>query len=139
MTDERTTLGAILRSARTIAVVGLSPSPNRPSHGVAEYLQSVGYRIVPIRPGVDTILGERAYPDLQSAGSAVGAIDVIDVFRRSEAIPELAADLLALRPKLVWMQVGVRDDATAEQLREAGIPVVMDRCLMVDHPWLTSD
>jgi uncharacterized protein len=139
MTDERTVLGAILRAARTIAVVGLSPSPHRPSHGVAQYLQGVGYRIIPVRPGVDTILGERTYADLRSARSAVGPLDVIDIFRRSAAIPELAAALLFVQPKLVWMQVGVRDDATAEQLRKAGIPVVMDRCLMVDHPWLTSD
>lgn len=139
MTDERATLGAILREARTIAVVGLSPSPSRPSHGVARYLQSAGYRIVPVRPGGDTILGERAYPDLRSATAAVGRLDVINVFRRSAAIPELVPDLLDAKPRLVWMQVGVRDDAAAAQLRAAGIPVVMDRCLMVDHPWLTSD
>jgi predicted CoA-binding protein len=139
VTDERARLGTILRAARTIAVVGLSPESNRPSHRVAQYLQSVGYRIIPVRPGVETILGERAYADLHSARSAVGSLDVIDIFRRSAAIPDLAADLLAVRPKLVWMQVGVQDDATAGQLGEAGIPVVMDRCLMEDHPWLTSD
>jgi predicted CoA-binding protein len=139
VTDERATLGAILRAARTIAVVGLSPSPHRPSHGVAAYLQRAGYRIIPVRPGVEAVLGEPAYPDLRSAARAAGPLDMVDVFRRSEAIPELLDDLLAVRPRLVWMQVGVRHDGTAKRLQEAGIPVVMDRCLMVDHPWLTSD
>jgi hypothetical protein len=139
VTDERATLGAILRAARTIAVVGLSPKPSRASHFVAEYLQRAGYRIVPVRPGAESILGERAYPDLIAAARAAGPLDVVDIFRRSETIPELAEDLVALRPRLVWMQVGVRHDATAARLQEAGIPVVMDRCLMVDHPWLTSD
>jgi predicted CoA-binding protein len=137
--DERAVLGGILRSASTIAVVGMSPRPSRPSHYVAEYLQRAGYRVVPVRPGVDSILGEPAYPDLQAAARAAGPIDVVDVFRRSEAIPELAADLLAVRPRLVWMQVGVRHEDTAARLEAAGIMVVMDRCLMVDHPWLTGD
>jgi len=137
--DERAVLGGILRSASTIAVVGMSPRPSRPSHYVAEYLQRAGYRVVPVRPGVDSILGETAYPDLQTAAKAAGPIDVVDVFRRSEAIPELAADLLAVRPRLVWMQVGVRHEETAARLEAAGITVVMDRCLMVDHPWLTGD
>ena len=137
--DERAVLGGILRSASTIAVVGMSPRPSRPSHYVAEYLQRAGYRVVPVRPGVDSILGETAYPDLQTAAKAAGPIDVVDVFRRSEAIPELATDLLAVRPRLVWMQVGVRHEETAARLEAAGITVVMDRCLMVDHPWLTGD
>lgn len=139
MTDERVTLGGILRAARTIAVVGMSPRPTRPSHFVAEYLQRAGYRIVPVRPGVDSILGETAYPDLRSAAIAAGPLDVVDIFRRSEMIAELADALLEVRPRLVWMQVGVRDDVTAARLESAGIPVVMDRCLMEDHPWLTSD
>ena len=139
MTEDRARLGPLLRAARTIAVVGLSPNPSRPSHHVATYLQRAGYRIVPVRPGVEEVLGERAYPDLLTAARAAGPLDVVNIFRRSEHVPALGAALLAVRPRLVWMQVGVRDDATAARLEAAGIPVVMDRCLMVDHPWLTSD
>lgn len=132
------TLGALLRGARTIAVIGLSPNPRRPSHAVAAYLQEAGYRIVPVRPGVPSVLGATSYPDLASAVTAEGPIDVIDIFRRSDALPELAPALLAAKPKLVWMQVGVRDDAVAAELEAAGITVVMDRCLMVELPWLVS-
>jgi predicted CoA-binding protein len=138
MNAERATLGEILRASRTIAVVGLSPQVSRPSHEVAAYLQDAGYRIVPVRPGGETILGERSYPDLPSAAAA-GPIDVVNIFRRSEAVPSLLDDLLALHPKLVWMQVGVADEGVRAALDAAGIPVVMNRCLMVDHPWLTSD
>jgi predicted CoA-binding protein len=139
MTDDRASLGPILRAARTIAVVGLSPTSSRPSHVVAAYLQHAGYRILPVRPGADRILGERVFSDLRSAALEAGPVDIVDIFRRSDALPALADDLLAVRPRLVWMQVGVRDDRVAARLEAAGIPVVMDRCLMVDHPWLTSD
>jgi predicted CoA-binding protein len=139
VTPDRAALGPILRGARTIAVVGLSPDPARPSHGVAAWLQQAGYRIVPVRPGVERILGEPAWPDLRAAQAGAGPIDVVDVFRRVEAIPALVPDLLAVRPRLVWLQVGIRDAASAARLEAAGIPVVMDRCLMVDHPWLVSD
>ncbi len=125
-------LAAILRTARTIAVVGLSPCPERPSHQVAAYLQAAGYRILPVRPDGEFILGEPVYPNLAAAGAA-GPLDIVNIFRRSEAVAELTGDLLALRPRLVWMQVGVRDPVTAARLEAAGIPVVMDRCLMVDH------
>jgi hypothetical protein len=139
MNTERTTLGAILRQSRVIAVVGLSPRRDRPSHEVAAYLQQAGYRIIPVRPGGDTILGEPAYPDLRSAAAATGPIDIVNIFRRSDAVPALVDDLLALRPRLVWMQVGVMHEGVRATLDSAGIPVVMNRCLMVDHPWLTSD
>ncbi|MEO8137994.1 MAG: CoA-binding protein [Gemmatimonadota bacterium] len=138
MSDERATLGALLRQSRTIAIVGLSPRRDRPSHEVAEYLQEAGYRIVPVRPGGETILGELAYPDLRAAAAAAGPIDIVNIFRRSDAVPALADDLVALHPKLVWMQVGVADEGVRAGLESAGIPVVMNRCLMVDHPWLTS-
>lgn len=139
MIDVRPLLGPILRAARTIAVVGMSPDPGRPSHVVAAYLQEAGYRIVPVRPGVDALRGERAYPDLMAAARAAGPLDIVNIFRRSEVIAEMAEGLLAIRPALVWMQVGVQDPATASRLEAAGIPVVMNRCLMVDHPWLTSE
>ena len=131
-------LPEILHHARTIAVVGLSPNPRRPSHQVARYLRSAGYRIIPVRPAVASVLGEVAYPDLRSAHAAEGEIDTVNVFRRSEVVSELLADLLTVRPRLVWLQVGVRDDDTARRLEEAGIPVVMDRCLMVDHATLAG-
>ena len=136
MALDRGQIRKILEDARTIAVVGLSPNPHRPSHEVASYLQTAGYRIVPVRPGVASVLGEPAWPDLQSALRA-GPIDIVDVFRRSEFVAALADDLLAVRPRLVWLQVGVRDPDTAARLEAAGIPVVMDRCLMVEHHSLT--
>jgi len=129
---DRTRVAAILRSARRVAVVGLSPKPERPSHGVASYLQRAGYTIIPVRPTGRSILGEPVQPDLRAAAAA-GPIDIVDIFRRSEFVPALLDDLLAVRPRLVWMQVGVRDDDTARRLEAAGIPVVMDRCLAVDH------
>ncbi len=136
---DRTTLSRLLREARTIAVVGLSPNPARPSHEVASYLQDAGYRIVPVRPAVESVLGERAYPDLESAAQAVGAIDVVNVFRRSEFVAALAEPLLAIRPSLVWLQMGIRDPETARRLIDAGIPVVMDRCLMAELASLVDD
>ena len=130
---DRAHVAAILRAARRIAVVGLSPRPERPSHGVASYLQRAGYTIIPVRPTGRTILGEPVQPDLKTAAAAAGPIDIVDIFRRSEFVPALLDALLAVHPRLVWMQVGIRDDETAARLEAAGIPVVMDRCLAVDH------
>lgn len=137
MPPDRSRVADILRSSRRIAVVGLSPKPTRPSHGVARYLQRAGYTIIPVRPTEREILGEPVQPDLRAAAAA-GPIDIVDIFRRSEFVPALLDDLLAVRPRLVWMQVGVRDDATARRLEASGIPVVMDRCLAVDHHSLGS-
>jgi predicted CoA-binding protein len=122
----------ILGAARTIAVVGLSPSPLRPSHSVARYLQGAGYRIVPVNPNHLTILGEPSYPTL-TAAAADHAIDVVDVFRRSEFVGPLVDEALGLEPRLIWLQMGVVDEAARERAQAAGIPFVMDRCLMVDH------
>jgi len=138
MTLDWEQIGAILREARTVAVVGLSPDRARPSHEVASYLQEAGYRVLPVRPGSEPILGEPLFPDLRSAQAAAGPIDIVNIFRRSEYVPELLPDLLAIRPRLVWMQVGVRHPATAAALEQAGIPVVMDRCLMVDHAGMVA-
>ncbi len=126
-------LAELLRSARQIAVVGLSPRPERLSHGVAAYLQRAGFTIIPINPCGGTILSERVYPDLTAAAAAAGPIDLVDVFRRSEFVSALVDPMLAVHPRLVWMQVGVRDDQSAERLEAAGIAVVMNRCLAVDH------
>ena len=130
-------LAALLREVRRIAVVGLSPNPARPSHGVSAYMQREGYVIIPVRPGVTTVLGEQAYPDLRAA-AASGPIDVVNVFRRSETVPELVNDCILLHPRLVWLQVGVRHEGAAQRLEAAGIPVVMDRCLMVEHAHLVG-
>jgi predicted CoA-binding protein len=126
-------LAELLRAARQIAVVGLSPRPERPSHGVAAYLQRAGYTIVPVNPCGGTILGERVYSDLEAAAAAAGPIDIVDIFRRSQFVSGLIDPILAVGPNLVLMQVGVRDDRSAQRLEAAGIAVVMDRCLAVDH------
>jgi predicted CoA-binding protein len=125
----------LLRTSRRIAVVGLSPRAERPSHGVAAYLQRAGYEIVPVNPCGGVILGERVHPSLESAAAA-GPIDVVDVFRRPEALPALAEEIVGVRPRLAWFQLGVRSDAAARLLRGEGIPLVMDRCLAVDHQHL---
>jgi predicted CoA-binding protein len=139
MTMDLSGIAAILSEASTIAVVGLSPNPARPSHGVARYLQEAGYRVLPVRPpGGEQILGEATFPDLPSAFEAAGRIDIVNVFRRSEHVPSLLPALLAIRPRLVWLQVGVEHAATAAALEQAGIPVVMNRCLMVEHSSLVA-
>lgn len=129
------TLRELLRTSRRIAVVGLSPRPERPSHGVAAYLQRSGYTIVPVNPCGGSILGEPVHSTLAEAAAA-GRIDVVDVFRRSDALPALAPEIVAVRPRLAWFQLGVKDAGAARALRAAGIPLVMDRCLAVDHQLL---
>jgi predicted CoA-binding protein len=127
-------LADLLRRARAIAVVGLSPNPNRPSHGVARYLQGAGYRIIPINPGHERILGERSYPTLEAAARDQ-AIDIVNVFRRSEHAGGVVDQALALRPPplLIWLQQGVEDRAAAQRAAAAGVPFVMDDCLAVEH------
>jgi len=131
----REDLRALLREVRTIAVVGLSPDPTRPSHGVARYLQRAGYRIVPVNPKHATILGEQSYPTL-AAAARDSAIDVVDVFRRSEYAGAVVDEAIPLRPRLIWLQQGIVDEAAAARAEAAGIPCVMDRCLAVDHQLL---
>ena len=136
MPPEPSRLAELVRNSRRIAVVGLSRKPDRPSHGVAAYLQRAGYTIVPVHPAGGVTLGEPVYPDLRSAAAAAGPIDIVNIFRRSEHIPALLEQLLEVRPQLVWMQMGIRHAETARRLEEAGIAVVMDRCLAVDHQFL---
>ena len=133
MPSDPAKVGELVRIARTIAVVGLSRKPERPSHRVAAYLQGAGYRIIPVNPAGGVTLGEPVYPDLRSAAAANGPIDIVNIFRRSEHIPALLDALLEVRPRLVWMQQGIRHDEVARRLESAGIAIVMDRCLAVDH------
>jgi hypothetical protein len=127
-------LRALLRDVRTIAVVGLSPRTDRPSHGVARYLQAAGYQIVPINPGHPEILGERSYPAL-AAAARDRTIDLVDVFRRSERAGGVVDEAIALSPtpRLIWLQLGVVDAAAETRAGAAGIPFVMDRCLAIEH------
>ncbi len=120
----------ILTSARTIAVVGLSADPRRPSHGVARYLQRAGYRIIPVNPNVDEVLGERAYPSLPQIPQPV---DVVDVFRRSEFVGPIVDDAIAIKASAVWLQDGVVDEDAAARARASGLDVVMDDCMMRRH------
>jgi uncharacterized protein len=129
------TEGAIadaLRSARRIAVVGLGEKTSRPAYGVAAYLQRSGYRIVPVHPHASVVLGERVCRSLVEAAES-GPIDIVDVFRRADTIHEIVAPCVAIMPRLVWLQEGIRDDESARRLEAAGIPVVQDRCLAVAH------
>jgi predicted CoA-binding protein len=120
----------ILDRARTIAVVGLSPDPRRPSHGVARYLQRAGYRIIPVNPNADAVLGEKSYGSLRELPEPV---DVVDVFRRSEFVGPIVDDAIAIKAGAVWLQDGVIDEAAAERARAAGLDVVMDDCMMRRH------
>jgi len=120
----------ILEESKTIAVVGLSPRQERDSHWVAKYLQNQGYRIIPVNPNAEEVLGERSYPDLASVPEP---IDIVDVFRRSEAVPGIVEEAIKVGAKTVWMQQGVIHEEAAARAREAGLQVVMDRCMMVEH------
>lgn len=120
----------ILRECRTVAVVGLSPNPSRPSHGVAAYLQSQGYRIVPVNPMIDEALGERSYPDLESIPFRV---ELIDVFRRSEEVPPVAEQAIRVGADALWLQLGVIHHEAAARAAEHGLDVVMDRCTAIEH------
>ncbi|HET7786690.1 MAG TPA: CoA-binding protein [Myxococcales bacterium] len=121
---------ALLQRIRTVAVVGLSPDPDRPSYSVAMYLQSIGYRIVPVRPGGGEILGEKTYPRLADIPFSV---DAVDIFRKSSEAGLHVDEAVALRIPAVWMQEGVIDEAAASRAREAGLFVAMDRCMLKEH------
>jgi predicted CoA-binding protein len=120
----------ILKSYRTVAVVGLSNDPSRPSYLVAQYLQEQGYRIVPVNPGCREILGERCYAGLKDIPFPV---EVVDIFRKVEAIPGIVADAIAVGARVVWMQQGLKEPLSARQAREHGLRVVMDRCMKIEH------
>lgn len=124
------TLRRILKENRTIAVVGLSAKWYRPSFFAAKYLQDHGYRIIPVNPNYDEILGETCHPDLRSIPEPV---EVVDLFQRSERVPPYVADAVAIGARVVWMQIGVVNDEAAAVARNAGLDVVMDRCMKIEH------
>ncbi len=138
------TIAQILKDSKTIAVVGLSNKPERASFGVAEYLQQQGYRIVPVNPAYEgqEILGERVYAGLQAAADALATsgtrIDIVDCFRKSEDIPPLARDAIAIRAGCLWMQLEIENQAAADLARAAGLDVVMNHCLKIEHRALNA-
>lgn len=123
-------LRRLLESVRRIAVVGLSPKPHRDSHRVARYLQERGYEIVPVYPREESILGARVY---RSVAEVPGGVDLVDVFRRSEALPEVVEDAIAAGAPALWFQLDCLNEEAAARARAAGLTLVEDRCLMVDH------
>jgi predicted CoA-binding protein len=131
MTDD-TQLRSLLERARTIAVVGCSPKPERDSHRVAGFLQSAGYRVIPVNPIADEILGERAYPDL---GSIPGEtpLDIVDVFRRPEHVPAVVDAVLGRGAGALWLQLGCSHPESEARARAAGLEVVSDRCIKIEH------
>lgn len=120
----------ILKSAHTIAVVGLSSNAMRPSNGVAEYMKRAGYRIIPVNPNETEVLGEKCYAQLEDVPEK---IDMVDVFRRSEFVPEIVDAAIRIGAKTIWLQEGVVDEAAAGRARAAGLNVVMDKCILKEH------
>ncbi|MEO5659983.1 MAG: CoA-binding protein, partial [Polaromonas sp.] len=127
----------ILNNCRTIAVVGLSPKPYRASFDVARYMQSAGYRIIPINPNVSEVLGEKAYATLKEAAQHE-TIELVNCFRNSEDIPPIVEEAIAIGAKALWMQLGVSNAAAAELAEAAGLLVVQDHCIKIDHRVLLS-
>lgn len=123
----------ILNTSRVIAVVGLSPKPDRPSNSVASYLKEKGYKIIPVNPGAKEILQETCYPDL---GSIPVQVDVVDIFRRSEEVGPIVEEAIKIGAKSVWMQEGIINEEAANRAREAGLLVVMDKCMLIEHQQL---
>jgi len=128
--NESEQITELLKKSKNIAVVGLSSSPMRPSYGVSAYLQSHGYKIIPVNPQIKGALGEKAYASLSQVPEK---IDIVDIFRRSEFVPSVVDEAIRLKPAAIWMQEGVQHEAAAEKARKAGILVVQDRCLLKEH------
>jgi predicted CoA-binding protein len=120
----------ILKKYKTIAVVGLSSNPARPSFGVTDYMQSAGYRIIPVNPNETEVLGEKSYARLEDVPEKV---EIVDVFRRSENVPPVVESAIRVEAKVVWMQLGIENATAAERARAAGLIVVEDACILVEH------
>ncbi len=124
----------LLSRTKTIAVIGLSDSPMRPSHGVSAYMQAVGYKIVPVNPKIAEALGEKSYPSLLEMPLEVReTIDLVDVFRRPEYVDEIVEQAIQLKIPALWLQEGVINERAAEKARKAGVFVVMDQCVLKEH------
>ena len=123
----------ILTTARTVAVVGLSDKPERDSHRVAAYLQQQGFKVIPINPKVAEVLGEKAYASLLEVREPV---DIVDIFRKPEVVPGVVGEAILISAKAVWMQKGIVHNTAAEKARQAGLKVVMNKCIMVEHQGL---
>src|SRR5580693_1636577 len=126
----RDPIAEILNRYRTIGVVGLSSNPARPSYGVTEYMQSAGYRIIPVNPNEREVLGEKSYARLEDVPEE---IEIVNVFRRSEDVPSVVEGAIKIGAKVVWMQLGIANAAAAERARAAGLAVVEDACVLVEH------
>ena len=123
-------IGDILRSSKTIAVVGLSSNPFRPSHEVAAYLKSAGYKIIPVNPNESEVLGSKAFARLEDIPESV---DIVEIFRRPEEVPPVAEAAIAIGAKVLWLQQGITNSGAAEKARAAGLTVVEDACMLVEH------
>ena len=130
---DKSEIDAFLRRIGTVAILGLSETPGRPSYNVARGLQKFGLRIVPVNPSATEILGMRAWPDLESAIQGAGPIDVVDVFRRPEHVAAIVDDCIRLKVPALWLQDGVIDEVAAQKARDAGIFTVMNRCMFRDR------
>jgi len=128
--EQVATIRKVLQDSKTIAVVGLSPKQNRPSHQVASYLMNAGYTIIPVNPGQDTILGQTCYPNLRAIPVSV---DMVDIFRRPEAVLPIVEDAVAIGAQCIWMQEGIVNTEAAAKAEAAGLTVIMDRCAKIDH------
>ncbi|MEO8017765.1 MAG: CoA-binding protein [Pseudomonadota bacterium] len=132
----KSAIDAFLRRIRSVAIIGLSATPGRPSYTVAKALQKFGYRIVPVNPKAQEILGVPAWPDLESAIMGAGPVDVVEVFRRSEHVAAIVDDCIRLEVAALWLQEGVIDETAAQKARAAGIFTVMNRCMFRDRSTL---
>ena len=130
--NEQATIERILGETKTIAVVGLSDREDRDSFRVARYMQGAGYRILPVNPSIESVLGERAYPNLDAA-AAENRIDLVNLFRKPTYVPEVVKDVMRLKIPAVWLQLGVMHDEATDWAQADGILTVADRCLMVEH------
>lgn len=125
-------IDAILDTYKTIAVVGLSDKPDRPSYGVSEYMKAQGYRIIPVNPAAETILGETSYPSVAAIPAAEN-VEIVNIFRKPDAVPAIVDEAIARGAKVVWMQDGIVHNAAADKARAAGLKVVMSKCLYREH------
>jgi predicted CoA-binding protein len=136
--NEPETICQILKESKTIAVVGLSAKYDRASFAVSHYMQSQGYRIIPVNPSFTSVLGEDAYPTLEAACAANGKIDLVDVFRAPQYVPDIVEDVIRLKIPYLWLQEGVCHQQAAERAQAAGIKVVMDHCIFREHAHIAA-